>query len=95
MKTNEFRKGVKTGFRNDDACFYAIYAPTVGYNFDQRMPDGELYINLSISYTNSYVYLNNGTNLTTAADEITLGFSTGTEFTYEAINNVIYPIIVA
>jgi hypothetical protein len=33
--------------------------------------------------------------LTSAADEVTLGFSTGTAFTYEARDNTIYPIIVA
>ena len=95
MKTNENRIGVKTGFRNDDTCFYAIYAPDSGYNFDQREVDGEYFINVSISYANSYVYMNNGTNLTTAADEITLGFNTGTDFTYEAANNTIFPVIVA
>ena len=95
MKTNENRIGVKTGFRNDDTCYYAIYAPDSGYNFNQREVDGAYYINISITYTNSYVYLNNGTNLTTAADEITLGFATGTQFTYEAANNTIFPVIVA
>ena len=95
MKTNENRIGVKTGFRDDDMCFYAISAPDSGYNFDQREIDGEYFINVTISYESAYVYLNNGTNLTMAADELTLGFATGTDFTYEAFNNTIYPIFVA
>lgn len=99
MKTNENILGIKTGFRDDDICFYAIQAPLSGYNFNLKDIDGEYFINVSISYTNSYVYLNNGTNLTMAADEITLGYSTGVDFVYDAVNeglpNIIYPIFVA
>jgi hypothetical protein len=50
MKTNENIKGVKTGFRDDDNCYYAISAPDGGYNFDQREVDGEYFINVSVSY---------------------------------------------
>ena len=83
MKTNENILGVKTGFRNQDTCYYAIFAPQVGFNFDMNKEiDGEYFINVSISYANAYVYLNNGTNTTTASDEITLGFASGVDFTY-------------
>jgi hypothetical protein len=53
MKTNENRIGVKTGFRDDDSCFYAISAPWGGYDFNLGDVDGQYFINVSISYTNS------------------------------------------
>lgn len=70
-------------------CYYEIKAdPSVVYNEN-------LYIYIKVdSYTNTYIYINNGTSRHTAADQVTVGTNSGTEFWYKATTNV-YMILVA
>ena len=57
-------------FENSDGCYYELFAADVGenYNFNQE-PEATYYINVTVSFQNASVYLNNGTSFKTAGDE--------------------------
>lgn len=68
-----FRKGAY-GFDMNDECHFEIYAEEVGngYNLNELSNEYEYAINISVRAENSLIYLNNGSSLLTASDEILL-----------------------
>lgn len=82
---------------NNDGCYYEVFAVDVGenYNFNAE-PEATYYINMTVSFSNATVYLNNGTDFYNAADQVTVIYSPFVQFyTYKAQGNKIYPIVAA
>ena len=58
-------------FRAKDLCYYEIYSPNQGENYNLDIEDdGTYYINITVDFSNSTVYLNNGSDYFNASDEL-------------------------
>lgn len=78
-------------FRENDICYHEIYAPDIGGNYNMDEEDGVYYINMTIVFWNSRVYLNNGTDFFNATNETIVGSSFGgVEYSFLARGNRIY-----
>lgn len=87
-----YNRRLSYSFRPNDTCYFEIYAPTRGRNFDlDAETDGTYYINVTIYQLNATVYLNNGTDFWSASDEVAVRYSPlGNKYQYKAKNNRIY-----
>ena len=56
-------------FRANDVCYYEVYAPTQGSNYNLNDDDGTYYFNLTIYFQTTTIYINNGTDFFSAGDE--------------------------
>ena len=90
-----FRKGAY-GFNKEDECHFEIAAEEqgTGYDLNEVSEEYEYYMNVSVKSTNSFIYLNNGSSIFTASDEIRVGHDTGFNFMYKAKNNKVYALTI-
>ena len=58
------------------------------------LDEGEYYLNVSVKSSNSFIYLNNGSSILSASDEIKVGYDTGFTFMYTAKNNRVYALTI-
>jgi hypothetical protein len=67
------RKGAY-GFDINDECHFEIYAEENGidYSLNEESIEFEYTLNISVKAKNSIIYLNNGTSIYTASDQVML-----------------------
>ena len=74
-------------FVNEETCYYQFSVPTTDLDSENMRYFWDVEIK---ELTNVVITINNGTALDTAADPITVSFSTGYRFQFTAENNIIF-----
>ena len=90
-----FRKGAY-GFDKEDECHFEIYAEEqgTGYDLNEQSIEYEYLLNVSVKSTNSFIYLNNGSSVFSATNEIRVSHDTGFNFVYHPKNNKVYALTI-
>ena len=74
-------------FVDEETCYYQFSVP----NSDMDTEKMRYFWDIEIDQLqNVVITINNGTSLTAAADDITVSFSTGYRFQFEAENNMVF-----
>lgn len=74
-------------FVDEETCYYQFSVPSS----DMDMENMKYFWDIEIKeITNVVITINNGTSIETAADPITVSFSTGYRFQFTAENNIIF-----
>ena len=74
-------------FIDDESCYYQFSVPSADLDSENMRYFWDVEIQ---DLTNVVITINNGTSLETAADPITVSFSTGYRFQFTAENNIIF-----
>ena len=74
-------------FVDEETCYYQFSVPNTDMDTEAMRYFWDIEID---QLTNVVITINNGTALTSASDAITVSFSTGYRFQFEAENNVIF-----